>query len=157
MSTHTWARAAAYVVLFDAEGRVLLTQFEKQGHAKSGYWTLPGGSMEWGEQASDTALRELHEETGLIAEIGPLLGVQSEWFEDFDADGVKARHALRQVFLAQNPSGDLKQDFTDDDTTVAASWFSQADLDQLDTVEVVEFGLSLAWAYRKQNPASVFP
>jgi len=38
--------------------------------------------MEWGEQAHETALRELGEETGLSADIGPLLGAQSEWFDE---------------------------------------------------------------------------
>ncbi|MEM6499378.1 MAG: NUDIX hydrolase, partial [Pseudomonadota bacterium] len=76
-----WQRAAAYVVVHDHNSRLLLTQFEKIGHPQSGAWTLPGGGMEWGEQAHETAARELKEETGLDAEIGPLLGVQSQWFE----------------------------------------------------------------------------
>ena len=37
--------------------------------------------MEWGEQAIDTATRELFEETGLSADIGPLIGTTSEWIE----------------------------------------------------------------------------
>ncbi|WP_299154573.1 NUDIX domain-containing protein [uncultured Tateyamaria sp.] len=60
-----WQRAAAYVVAVDAQQQILLTQFSKTGHPKSGAWTLPGGGMEWGEQPHETALRELGEETGL--------------------------------------------------------------------------------------------
>ncbi len=53
-----WQRAAAYVLLLDDTDRILLTQFELAGHRKTGSWTLPGGGMEWGEQASDTAARD---------------------------------------------------------------------------------------------------
>ena len=34
-----------------------------------GLWSLPGGSIEPGESASEAALRELKEETGITAEI----------------------------------------------------------------------------------------
>ena len=76
-----WQRAEAYVVLVDDLDRILLTKFELQGHRVSGSWTLPGGGMEWGEQAIDTVTRELFDETGLSADIGPLIGTTSEWIE----------------------------------------------------------------------------
>ena len=64
-------RVAAYVLCRDDEGRILLTRFFEAGHPHSGWWTMPGGGMEWGEQTYETAARELHEETGLVARIGP--------------------------------------------------------------------------------------
>ncbi|MEP4708442.1 MAG: NUDIX domain-containing protein [Pseudophaeobacter sp.] len=138
-----WQRAAAYVVAVDAQQRILLTQFSKTGHPKSGAWTLPGGGMEWDEQAHETALRELGEETGLSADIGPLLGAQSEWFDERTSERGQRGLALRLVFQARNCVGELKTDFTDDDTTVGAEWFLIAAVPQLNRVEVVDFGLSL--------------
>jgi bis(5'-nucleosidyl)-tetraphosphatase len=38
-------------------------------HYPGGYWDLPKGKMEKGESKEETALRELHEETGLTADI----------------------------------------------------------------------------------------
>lgn len=138
-----WQRAAAYVVAVDAQQQILLTQFSKAGHPKSGAWTLPGGGMEWGEQAHDTALRELGEETGLSAEIGPLLGAQSEWFDEETSERGQRGMAIRLIFEARNCVGELKTDFTDDDTTVGAAWFPIGEVRQLSRVGVVDFGLSL--------------
>lgn len=36
-------------------------------------------AMEWGESPSETALRELAEETGLTAKVGSVAGVFSRW------------------------------------------------------------------------------
>ncbi|QBX99821.1 NUDIX domain-containing protein [Rhodophyticola sp. CCM32] len=138
-----WQRAAAYVVAVDANQQILLTQFSKAGHPKSGAWTLPGGGMEWGEQAHETALRELEEETGLCADIGPLLGAQSEWFDERTSERRQCGLALRLIFKARNCEGELKTDFRGDDTTVGAAWFSIDAVQQLNRVEVVDFGLSL--------------
>lgn len=48
----------------------------KRGRApRLGEWSIPGGKVNRGESLHDAALRELFEETGVIAEIGPLLAV----------------------------------------------------------------------------------
>lgn len=99
--------------------------------------------MEWGEQAHETARRELDEETGLCADVGPLLGVQSEWFDEKTSERGQRGLALRLIFQAQNCVGELKTDFTDDDTTIGAAWFSLDAVQKLHRVEVVDFGLSL--------------
>jgi 8-oxo-dGTP pyrophosphatase MutT (NUDIX family) len=50
----------AYLVLFH-EDRLLLLRRE------SGFWEFPGGSIDWGEDPRDAAVREAKEETGLTA------------------------------------------------------------------------------------------
>ena len=138
-----WQRAAAYVLIVDAEHQILLTQFSKAGHPKSGAWTLPGGGMKWGEQAHETALRELEEETGLSADIGTLLGAQSEWFDERMSERRERGLAIRLIFEARNWVGELKTDFSNDDTTVGAAWFPIEAVQKLNRVELVDFGLSL--------------
>jgi len=42
---------------------------------RKGHWSIPGGKVEWGEGLRAAALRELKEETGCDAELGPLIDV----------------------------------------------------------------------------------
>lgn len=59
-------------VIRDAKGRLLLI---KRGHEPSaGLWSLPGGRIESGETDADALRREMREETGLVVEVGNLLG-----------------------------------------------------------------------------------
>jgi 8-oxo-dGTP diphosphatase len=55
-------------VLFDAEGRFLLTS-RPLGKVYAGYWEFPGGKVEPGESVEAALGRELHEELGIS--IGP--------------------------------------------------------------------------------------
>jgi len=67
MSTMTPPRAVAVVLRDD---RVLVIKRHRDG---VDYAVLPGGGVEPGESSAEAALRELHEETTLTAEIDRLL------------------------------------------------------------------------------------
>lgn len=64
-----WLSTAAGVVL-DADGRVLLGR-----RSDTGNWALPGGIIDPGEEPADAAVREIFEETGVIAVPDRLLSV----------------------------------------------------------------------------------
>ncbi len=68
------------VICFRGED-VLLIQ---RGTApRKGEWSIPGGRIEVGESEREAALRELSEETGVIAELGPKVEVILADFEGF--------------------------------------------------------------------------
>lgn len=54
--------STAMGAVFDEAGRVLLGK-----RADVGLWTLPGGIIDPAEQPADAAVREVYEETGIIA------------------------------------------------------------------------------------------
>lgn len=53
---------------------VLLTRRAANLRSHAGQWALPGGRVDAGESAEDTALRELHEEVGLHLDSAQVLG-----------------------------------------------------------------------------------
>jgi 8-oxo-dGTP diphosphatase len=52
------------VALFDADGRVLLTQ-RPEGKSMAGLWEFPGGKVEAGELPEAALTREIREELGV--------------------------------------------------------------------------------------------
>jgi 8-oxo-dGTP diphosphatase len=45
-----------------------------------GYWSIPGGRVEWGETLAEAVVREVAEETGLMSACAELIG----WVERID-------------------------------------------------------------------------
>jgi ADP-ribose pyrophosphatase YjhB (NUDIX family) len=134
-------RVAAYVLCRDDDGRILLTRFVAEGNPHSGWWTMPGGGMEWGEQAIETAARELEEETGLVADVGAVLAVRSQWMEPAESRLDDRFHAVQIVFEATNVRGTLREEFSD--TTDAAAWFTLDEARALPRVGLVDACLDL--------------
>jgi ADP-ribose pyrophosphatase YjhB (NUDIX family) len=63
-------------VLCLSEGQLLLVRHEDPRTGAS-YWVLPGGGREHGERFEDTAVREVHEETGVDVRLVRRLRVPS--------------------------------------------------------------------------------
>lgn len=76
--------AAVAITLVDAgdgsgETAFLLTRRSAQLRAHAGQWALPGGRCDEGETLQQAALRELHEELGLLLPPQNILGVLDDY------------------------------------------------------------------------------
>ncbi len=92
--------AAGVVCIRD--GEVLLIR--RGTPPRLGEWSLPGGRVEWGESVQACALRELAEETGVVAELIGLIDVIDGQFAGGGAE--PARHYILIDFAARWLSGE---------------------------------------------------
>jgi 8-oxo-dGTP diphosphatase len=117
-------RVAAYaLVVRDGEAgpEVLLTRNSPRG-PHPGWWTLPGGGIDHGEDARDALVREVREETGLECTPGEVLDVGSTRFEGTAPSGRREDfHSLQVVFDATVSPGEPAV-LEVDGTTDAAAW-----------------------------------
>ncbi len=90
-------RVAAYAVIL-RDDRILLSRLSPSiSHHE--LWTLPGGGLDHGESPRDAVVREIHEETGLRAEVGETARVYSAHLPGVWRDGRRVdAHALRIVY-----------------------------------------------------------
>ncbi|MCB1162017.1 NUDIX domain-containing protein [bacterium] len=93
-----WANPVPAAAVMLLRGHDLL--WVRRAHEPhAGLWSLPSGFQEWEEDIAACALRELAEETGLAAALGPLVGVYSAYDDP--------RHnALLVVYRADHAGGE---------------------------------------------------
>ncbi|MAF90885.1 MAG: NUDIX hydrolase [Bdellovibrionota bacterium] len=73
MENHAVSGLGAGILIFH-EKKILLVQMNYGRY--QGHWILPGGSVDEGEHPSETAVRELKEETGLDGSVTGMLAVR---------------------------------------------------------------------------------
>ena len=127
-------------VVVALEGKVVLVR--RRYEPRAGCWALPAGFMELGESTEDAAIRECHEETGLLVRVDHLLGVYSY--------GEGQRTGLLIIYAATATSGELA---AADDATEAGAFA----LDALPTPMAFPTHLQAIDRWRRETRAATAP
>ncbi len=121
------ARPVARVLVLDPTNRVLLL-FDDRDTEREAFWYPPGGRIEEGETPEGAARRELLEEIGIDAEIGPLALRRRARFtyrgREYDQD---ERHYVVRADLAAKLV--TREGDTETAAVAAHRWWSLADLE----------------------------
>lgn len=106
-------RAAVAVVVVEGdslsahggrEAAFLLTRRTPKLRSHGGQWALPGGRVDAGETIEQTALRELHEELGVLASTDDILGTLDDYPTRSGYLIAPVVVWLRQVAIMPNPA-----------------------------------------------------
>jgi 8-oxo-dGTP diphosphatase len=137
-------RVSAYAVCIDARRQILLCRIAPGWTVGfDGWWTLPGGGIEHGEDPRDAALRELTEETGLTGEVTELLDVDSWHTISAGTDGTpRDYHGIRVLYRVALTGGELRDE--PDGSTDTCRWFGRDELGGQPLVDIVELAVRLA-------------
>ena len=90
-------------VIVTDDWRVVLVK--RRHEPLAGQWSLPGGKLELGETLEAGVAREVHEETGLIVDVGPVIEVFDRIL--IDSDGRVQHHFVLVDYLCRVRGGTL--------------------------------------------------
>lgn len=129
-------RVAAYGIVRDASGRLLLVRAAPY-LTVAGWWFLPGGGVEHGEDPVESLRREVREETGLAIASTTLLGVLSDTWPIPDGTLL---HTVRLVYRVGTWTGELRPEASG--SSDDAAWFEPEELAQVPIVRYAREALA---------------
>ncbi|WP_404979648.1 NUDIX hydrolase [Bifidobacterium cebidarum] len=129
-------------LIFDDQNRVaIIARHSRSGHLE---WCLPKGHIEKGETPQQTAVREVHEETGILGEVIDSIATIDYWFT-----GTTQRvHKLVHHFALRQTGGELTVEGDPDHEAEDAIWVR---FDDLDDVLSYPNERKIAWLYAKKK------
>jgi 8-oxo-dGTP diphosphatase len=146
-------RLAAYGVIRRGD-QVLLCRISP-AYPAAGMWTLPGGGIEFGEAPDTAVLREVEEETGLVARITGeprILSHTGVWPSSPPIRDEEVRfHHVRFVYPMEVVGGSERMEV--DGSTDACGWFTREQLAELPVVGLVSVTLDLPIAEGEDEAA----
>jgi 8-oxo-dGTP pyrophosphatase MutT (NUDIX family) len=130
----TRIRPSVYGISFTEDrGQVLLTR-----DGVSHIWELPGGGVDPGERATGALAREILEETGLAATLGPAIYFADEYYHYPPHTGDETWYSVLMFYLVHT-EGSLDPAFQEDrsagrGSNYGAAWVPVDELDGLDVL-----------------------
>lgn len=88
--------------MFNEEGKLFLMQRNKNCRNKAGFWSIPGGGVDYGEKVEDAIVREMKEELNIDIEVQKLLVVANDIIPE------ENQHWVSPQYICKIVGGELK-------------------------------------------------
>jgi 8-oxo-dGTP pyrophosphatase MutT (NUDIX family) len=138
-------RPAARALVLDPDGRTLLVRYVNPDTGEH-LWTTPGGGIDPRETLTDAVRRELKEEAGLDAEIGPVIWTRREVY-DWAGMTIDQREQFVLVRTQQfEPRPEIGRNGLLAEDVHELRWWT---LDELETSDAVVYPTRLAHFLRR--------
>lgn len=125
----------------EADGTLLLCRISPAGPG-GGAWTLPGGGLDFGEDPETGLRRELLEETGLVGEVGALIGARSVVLEPGQTISGHRVQTVGILYRATVTGGTLRDEVGG--SSDMARWIPLSELEALPVTGLVPWARTVA-------------
>lgn len=132
--------SAGGLIFNEANQVAIIARHSRSGHLE---WCLPKGHIEKGETPEQTAVREVHEETGILGEVIGSIATIDYWFTG-DTNRV---HKLVHHYVLRQTGGSLSVEGDPDHEAEDAAW---VDFDQLSSVLSYPNERRIVWLYSRK-------
>jgi 8-oxo-dGTP pyrophosphatase MutT (NUDIX family) len=119
-------RSAGGVVIDVHEGCARIAVIARRNRAGRVEWCLPKGHIEAGETLTQTAEREVAEETGIVGRVLAELGTIDYWFATSD----RRVHKFVHHYLLEALGGELTIENDPDQEAIDVAWFPLREVHQ---------------------------
>lgn len=113
--------SAGGLIFNDKDEVAIIARHSRSGHLE---WCLPKGHIEKGETPEETAIREVHEETGILGSIFGSIATIDYWF----TGETQRVHKLVHHYVLHQISGSLTVEGDPDHEAEDAAWVNFTDL-----------------------------
>lgn len=135
-------KPATAVALFNDNNEILLL---KRKDSKN--WTMPGGTLEFGESLTDCAIREVNEETGFNIKIGNVIGTYTNPKTVVEYSDGEVRQEFTIVYSGIIISGKPKID----DESLDMKWIDLEKVHELDMAPSQNIRIKDVVSFKKTN------
>lgn len=117
-------------IIINDNNEILLLKRSQKNRNDAGFWTCPGGAVEWFENTEEAVIREAKEEVGLDVEVVRLLKFSNMINQETQSHWVGVQYLCRVV------SGEPVN--VESDVHEEVKWFSLDDLPEKLTIPVID-------------------